>query len=455
MRLLTVVVIAVLVRGGVLLFYPEKFETDPDAYQHLAVSLAKYQTFGFHSPMGEVTPTAFRPAGYPWLLSWLVSGEEIPKLRMCLLHLLLGVMTVVLTFKLADHCSSHSQSTSARRWFSKPTTMIAAVLVACDPILCFQSVQTMTETLATFLAVFAIWIWTRLSQSPTLGCGLLLGCALLCGFFVRPISIAWAGLLLPYSLLAKDWPGCSPKKETKQNWLATVPVTVILLMGIGLWMQRNQKAVGYPVWATTHGGYTLLLANNPPLYDHLRSHLWPSYWDPTDFFRGWRARSNGNLADPSFWKTIPDPLPITSNEIQDDGDASAAAHALIKREPATFVWSCLVRTWWLWSPIPQTGPVWQRTLVGIWYGVLYLGILFAICGRSKVGCFSRPWMAGWLLVVALTVTHGIYWSNMRMRAPALPFLCFISAMGMCDVCQSRKGRQNTLLPNQHRLPLSP
>ncbi len=32
-----------------------------------------------------------------------------------------------------------------------------------------------------------------------------------------------------------------------------------------------------------------------------------------------------------------------------------------------------------------------------------------------------------MLVVALSVTHAVYWSNLRMRAPAMPFIAIVAA----------------------------
>ena len=41
--------------------------------------------------------------------------------------------------------------------------------------------------------------------------------------------------------------------------------------GLAPWAIRNQIVVGRPIVSTTHGGYTLLLGNNPSFYDHLRT----------------------------------------------------------------------------------------------------------------------------------------------------------------------------------------
>ena len=44
-----------------------------------------------------------------------------------------------------------------------------------------------------------------------------------------------------------------------------------VLLVLSPWAIRNQLQFGRPIVTTTHGGYTLLLANNPEFYDWLRS----------------------------------------------------------------------------------------------------------------------------------------------------------------------------------------
>ena len=53
-------------------------------------------------------------------------------------------------------------------------------------------------------------------------------------------------------------------------------VAVLVLPARG---RRQLSAVGRPIVTTTHGGYTLLLANNPYFYQHLRREPWGSVWD--------------------------------------------------------------------------------------------------------------------------------------------------------------------------------
>ena len=42
---------------------------------------------------------------------------------------------------------------------------------------------------------------------------------------------------------------------------------ITILLVLSPWLIRNVLLFGEPIWTTTHGGYTLALANNPVYYD--------------------------------------------------------------------------------------------------------------------------------------------------------------------------------------------
>ena len=56
------------------------------------------------------------------------------------------------------------------------------------------------------------------------------------------------------------------------------------------WAIRNQLQFGRPIVTTTHGGYTLLLANNPEFYQWLRAGPWGSVWRADQFDAEWNRR---------------------------------------------------------------------------------------------------------------------------------------------------------------------
>ncbi len=55
------------------------------------------------------------------------------------------------------------------------------------------------------------------------------------------------------------------------------------------WMVRNQRQIGHPIAMTTHGGYTLLLANNEMLYNHFQTKGPSRSWEEDEFHRYWES----------------------------------------------------------------------------------------------------------------------------------------------------------------------
>src|SRR5690606_38740926 len=85
----------------------------------------------------------------------------------------------------------------------------------------------------------------------------------------------------------------------------------------------------------------------------------------------------------------------------------------------------------LWSPIPHTTD--QRSgaavaAVAAFYLLWWLAIGYGIWRQGR-RLLSTPWAAGLLLAVSLTAVHAVYWSNLRMRAPAVPWLALVAASG--------------------------
>ena len=327
--------IALVVRVAALWVGRADLRDDPDAYMRLATNWSRSGVFGFEAPDGAVQPTAYRPPLYPWLLSWLVEEAPLastaapaigtqngalerecpsesarqtysywlPPASVAGLHLLLGLGGVWLTWSIARDLQ-----------IARPA--FAALLVACDPILLRASQLVMTETLAASLALLAWKMWlvvyphtdqpsrkcepTAPLQNPRLtpsrnrdavagrSRGQWLALLSLGGVFgvsilARPAAAPWAAL----GVLGMCWlGGCQGWKQRLKDGLI---VSLVVVACLTPWVLRNLAVFGQPIWATTHGGYTLLLANNPLLYQHFTQHGpsrnftrgGPCVWPPT------------------------------------------------------------------------------------------------------------------------------------------------------------------------------
>jgi len=404
-QLIALLLCAAIIRGAVLWFGAADLNADPDSYAIIATTLAKTGIFGFEGE-GGASPTAFRPPLYPWLLSWLVFDGQVARAAVAGLHLLLGCGTVALTFLIGGKLNLRFA------W-------VAGVAIAVDPILLRQTQLVTTETLATFLGVLAWWLWLviwpsvdacrvkqrTVTQWFALTCfSLTLGISIL----ARPTAAPWALLCALIALFV----GCDCWKRRVNDCLL---MCLGVLVCVVPWTLRNNSAFGKPIWATTHGGYTLLLANNPPLYRHFAAHGPSRAWEAEEFQDAWAARISLEVP----------PL----NEVTEDQLAYRAARSTIARSPHVFALSCIYRIGWLWALWPNNGSIGaSEMLIGVWYAVIFL---FAYIGLQHVrhSLSYRSWLVGLALVFSLTAIHAIYWSNMRMRAPAMPCVILFAVAG--------------------------
>jgi hypothetical protein len=376
-------------------------EADRDAYRRLAQTLYATGTFGILDAQGHPVATAYRPILYPWLLSWF-QGFDSDRLAIALLHAFLGACSVILTFQIARRLA-----------LSGLQSLVAATLVLFDPILLRQSMLVMTETLATFLGLLVWWMALLLDRydskdvrrSGTIG--LVLGAALGIACLCRPTALAWAVL----------W----GVVELGRNPLRASCLLLGCLLVLFPWWKRNQSELGHGVWTTTHGGYTLLLANNPILYEHFNT-SWSRQWDDEHFHAWWHA------------KRTEENLRTKTNEVASDAFANALGWQSIRANPVLFLKACAIREAWMWAwwPSEHQANFTVRGAIGIWYAITTTaGFVGLIRLLRRAG--SEPKFACWLpaltLAASLCLVHAVYWSNMRMRAPIIPVLSLLAVYG--------------------------
>jgi hypothetical protein len=453
-----VALIAFLIRAAVGWMRLDQLDVDVDAYRVLAETLASHGVFGLVSPSGEVIASAYRPPLYPMVLSLLTFGGSVNNLAVAILHAFLGGLTALCTYL------------AVVAWLGKSNGqlpgIVAAIVVIVDPILVQQSTLPMTETLATAIASVVIWWWmAHVSNRFSIVSTLVLGGLLALGFLCRPTFVVWAFLLVIGLFLTN-----TPKGMTRRRRLLAAGSTAICVaLVIGAWTYRNLTVLGHPIWATTHGGYTLLLGNNPHYYRHLREAGPFLRWDPNDFLTAYAHRFEGDPSTRSFWfRDWQTAVPVQSelgqrelgqsgtgqsdkgqpgtgqpgtgqpeassrfSEADDDKLTYDAAAATIRRNPGIFVTSCLVRVYRLWTPLPYAAEqraLWQRLAIGAYYTLLYAA---ALLGLAKMGSRLRSsiWWPIPALLLALTLVHAVYWSNMRMRAPAIPAIAMLAGLSL-------------------------
>ncbi len=437
-----VLLVAFAIRGGAMWGLRGNLQADPDSYRQLAENLLATGSYARALPLDNhpdgatLLPTAYRPVLYPLLLAISSRAGEVSLVAVGMGHLVIGLLTVALVFHLA------------LRWKLWPLpAALAALLVAADPILVYQSSFIMTETLATLLAVACWWQLSRWSERPTLGnllaSGALLGLAMLC----RPTFLPWAALVM----VVIAW-----QSRGRQRIVAPLVLALAMLATLSPWLVRNYVQFGRVVVATTHGGYTLWLANNPSYYDWLRSdnqYAWPGIREEEQVAEVYRMSKAFSANGEAMEQRQTHAGELLDLEFAADDEFRDRAKEAIRAEPGMFVLASLVRVRDLWSPLPQKTTISESTyrtlaryVIAIWYVGLYL---LAATGawRLRDQLLRSPWIWGLTLCLAFTAVHSVYWSNLRMRAPLIPVVALLAAVG----CAARNPNFEARNPKQTRI----
>jgi hypothetical protein len=244
----------------------------------------------------------------------------------------------------------------------------------------------------------------RPSARVAVGAGLAIALAALC----RPTFLVWLCFAPPAVWwLVRPW---------RLGARMAAIVLLVAVCGLAPWAIRNQIVFGRPIISTTHGGYTLLLGNNPSFYEHLRTAPRGTIWSAEN------------------------PKPQVAN--QQDADELRAdrrdydeAWRTIREQPAMFFRAGLHRVARLWGVLPyavdrqeSVASRWLRYATAVWYT---LELALAAAGAWSLGkkLVQSPWLFGVVLAVGFTAVHTVYWTDLRMRAPLVPVVALLAAAG--------------------------
>jgi len=399
-----VLAIAVLIRGGAFNLRADTLQSDPDGYRALARNLLSDGVFG-----SDERPTAYRPPLYPLLLTpcMAVEDQDFSLFAIRLLHVVLGVGTVAAVLWLGG------------RWRLGRWSLLAAMLAACDPILVNQSLLVMTETLAACLAALSLVALSWADERPSPFRAALAGCCLGLAALCRPAFLPWAVFVVVAEVWR--WPTRACKAKCGGALLAALALT------LSPWAVRNQLQFGRPIVTTTHGGYTLLLGNNPDYYAFLKAAKRGEVWNSTV------------LDDELLRRDIIDSTAKVNGELFSDQFAYDQAVHAIRDQPGMFLYASLLRVSRLWGLLPQKVNApgvarsdWLRYSTLVWYLAEFA---LAVVGLVVLGkqLFHSPWLWGMLLAATFMAVHAVYWTDMRMRAPLMPFIALLAARGAAAI----------------------
>ena len=423
-----VLMLGLLTRVLAIAVFYDDCSTDPDGYLSMSRLVADGE--GIVGPFtGQ--PTAFRPPLYPVLLGSLMWAGLTPVAALLSLNLICGVATVWLTWRLC-----HVFGLSGM-WQITATTCVAV-----DPLLLRYTALPMTEVASACLLSLALVAWHSVfdhhhgvPENPKRRTRLILS-----GFvmgllaMLRPI-----GFVVAVFLAAREvWR--SPRQHLAQVCIIAAAAGVIVLP----WIVRNYLHFDAIIPATTHGGYTLALGNNPSFYrDVIRTDA--VAWSGAQLAE-WQLGVQQSAAEANI-----DP----SDEPAMDAFMYQHAQSAIHAAPATFARACLFRLQRFWSVRAVTTPasdadnadvdgrqeqpalratMFQAAAVmtSVWYSLLWAGValslLHQVRSRGTAGLATL-----WLTVLSFLCIHTFYWTDARMRTPVMPLLCILAAAGWRSV----------------------
>jgi 4-amino-4-deoxy-L-arabinose transferase-like glycosyltransferase len=322
--------------------------------------------------------------------------------------------------------------------------LLAGLIVACDPLLLNQQTLVMTETLATFLAILSLWCLARFDTSRSCFNAAFAGGAIGLAVLCRPTFLPWllfVGLVMVVvrgRLTFRDSALRTPRSALSP-WLRDFAWRLANLAGLAVacaavmspWAIRNYRVFGKPIVTTTHGGYTLLLGNNVSFYDWLEHDSSGLPWSAAKI-SGDAPYILGNL-NLVLGMDLSSTVVVPQSEQALDAMNYRIAGRIIRQHPAIFTRACLYRLRQLWSPLPHklttdesTGRRLLRYATCTWYCSVYVLAVIGIW-RLRWKLLTPPWIWGVLLCVAFTAVHTFYWTNLRMRAPLMPFVAIVAA----------------------------
>lgn len=425
--LLLILFFAGLLRIALVYLQTDQLEQDRDAYIAIARNLASGHGYSSSASIQEteIQPTAFRPPLYPALLSVIYFFKAAP-VGVGILQIILGVLTVWLTWKTGIQLQM------------KSAALLAAAIVATDPILLQYTSYAMTEVLAAFFTSLLIYLLvTSLVADPVLHekpalipisfwTGIVWGLAILC----RPTYLAFFGIWITVRFIGSlfyRFRIFKPASFKKREWSQGSYLAAGIMLAVSPWLIRNLVVFHAPILSTTHGGYTLLLGNNPVFYNEVVQKPWGTVW----------AGESLNTWQQSLEQQISQEIPPIETEQERDRWMYQRAKQNIAAQPDLFVQACLLRFKRFWNISPLTSSTLTSVpMIGWGIAAYYTTILIGGIGGILMVIWNKEqkWEPLIWLIFSFTVVHLFYWTNMRMRAPLVPAIALLSVYGWSQFC---------------------
>ena len=400
---------------------------DSDGYLAHAAMVANGE--GFAGPHTH-QPTAFRPPAYPIALAALKVSGLPDWASVAIINGLCSIAIIWLSWILCHQLR-----------LPPNVSIIATAIATFDPLLVRYTILPMTEVpaaamlVAAVVALNAVGLQRAKLQDSGAGFRILSGLLFGLGSLVRPILLISCSMLSFRRLIRLVKRGDISRRSVT---IAILPM-IAAALAISPWIIRNAVQFRKFIPATTHGGYTLALGNNPDFYRDVIEGDIPFPW-PGPQLDAWQQRMIAEAATQG--------VPVSDESAQDTWYYQQAIAAM-KAQPWSFCKSCLLRLRRFFAMTPGSDdglPRFATTLIAVWYALIWIGVAAAI-GRSLAAMRGIPGFRPerripaddsladlWLVVLSFMLLHSVYWTDTRMRAPVMPFIGIIAAVGWQSMC---------------------
>ncbi len=417
-RLAAVLLIALLTRVAVLLYAewrPARFDF-PDSQRYVAV--ARNIAAG-RGPIDCEQVRAGTDPVFPYLLSVAIrlgaTGTDAILRFGRLTNSVIGLASVVVL------------AAVARRRFGESVAIVAALILAVDPILLFFNALVLTESLYILLLLLACLAIVHAASAPPVRAGLSsarttptsadgslniaesatqsrrIACSLCAGALLGiGAATRSTGLFMPLFLLPAVWLMTQARGTATRVRIATCMALLIgALAALSPTLVRNYRLFGQFVPVRTGGGASLLEALGP-----------------------WADGS------PGMDRIEYPPVSPGADEVARDADYRDAALEWAARHPARSLQLAgrkLIRTW---APVINAADFRSPWIAAVSLASVVPVYMFALAGIWLIR--RRP--ADLLLLIApaayFTLIHMVFVGSVRYRVPAMPLIFILAAIGI-------------------------
>ncbi len=478
--LMILLILGVAVRLGGAWIRSSDLTADTDGYLAHAEMVANGE--GFAGPYTH-RPTAFRPPAYPIALAGLKASGLPDWASVAIINGLSSIAIIWLSWILCHQLQ-----------LPPSVSIMAATITAFDPLLVRYTFLPMTEVPAAAILTGAVVLLKaadlrrRVPGDHGVRFRIMSGVLFGLGSLVRPILLVSCAMLVLSRLILS----LKGRENSRRNVTMAILPMIAAVVAISPWIIRNAVQFRKFIPATTHGGYTLALGNNPDFYRDVINGDVPFPWSGRQL-DAWQQRMIADAATQG--------VPVGDEPAQDAWYYQQAV-ASMKAQPWSFFKSCLLRLRRFCAITPGSVdglPGSTTALIAVWYGLIWIGVAVAI-GRSIAGLRSKRWEFGfsekisakrqmsadgaadlrrraapsararhggeafdaaeeirlrakplprgmpglrsegrisqdqsladlWLIVFSFMLLHSVYWTDTRMRAPVMPLVCIIAAVG--------------------------